>query len=747
MSHPLTAPTDRTNRLIFLFAATLFTSASLMFVLQPLFGKILLPLLGGSPAVWNTCMVFYQSILFLGYLYAHYLSIRFSSHRQIQIHTALILISFLALPLALPENTVPPTDGNPTFWLLWTLFLAIGLPFFVVSTTAPLIQKWFSHIGHHTSHDPYYLYAASNTGSLIALLSYPFLLEPNIGVANQKSDWSVGYLLLCLLIAGCAVVLWKSRQNTAQQEDHTDSVADETKLSFTTQLHWLALAFVPSSLLLGLTNFISTDIASVPLLWIIPLTLYLLSFVIVFSKWNDKIHPLMVKLQPIFLLPFIAYAFINPADLPYWAYLILHLIAFFFAVMVCHGELAKLRPHTRHLTTFYLIMSFAGMLGGMFNTFVAPFVFNAVYEYPIMIIAALLLRPGLKPALNTGLLLQILAPALLVSTGIIVHAKADDLLQYFDIIVISLIGLTVLTYLLRTRPVGYAFMSGAIIFLALGLHNLSSHTLYQERSFFGVLAVREAVLTDEQGQAESYHELFHGTTKHGAQRLAANVSRTPLTYYSRQGPMGQLFKEYDNSDQTWNIGVVGLGAGALTCYAKDQQHWTLYEIDPLMVSIASNPDYFSYLSQCAPNAAMVVGDARLSLEKEPDQHFDLLIMDAFSSDSVPTHLLTKEALALYFKKLKPGGILAFHMTNRHLSLKKVLSINAEALHLASLIQEFKPEQDLPLVVATDWVVMANNPEALEPLRLSRLGNWRKLPLYFDMQPWTDDFTNIVGIWK
>jgi hypothetical protein len=366
MSHHSQATTDRNLSLIFLFAATLFTSASLMFVLQPLFGKILLPLLGGSPAVWNTCMVFYQSILFLGYLYAHYLSTRYSQHRQIQIHTALILISFLALPLALPENTVPPTDSNPTFWLFWTLFLAIGLPFFVVSTTAPLIQKWFAHVGHHTSHDPYYLYAASNTGSLIALLSYPFLLEPNIGLANQKSYWGVGYLLLCLLIAGCAFVLWKSQKNRGDEfirPERQDT--DENNLSLATQLHWLVLAFVPSSLLLGLTNFISTDIASVPLLWIIPLTLYLLSFVIVFSKWNDKIHPLMVKLQPIFLLPFIAYAFINPADLPYWAYLILHLIAFFFAVMVCHGELAKLRPHTRHLTTFYLIMSFAGMLGGI----------------------------------------------------------------------------------------------------------------------------------------------------------------------------------------------------------------------------------------------------------------------------------------------------------------------------------------------------------------------------------------------
>ncbi len=749
MNHLSKALPDRNFSIIFLFAATLFTSATLMFVLQPLFGKILLPLLGGSPAVWNTCMVFYQSILFLGYLYAHFLSTRYSQHRQILIHTALILISFLALPLALPENTVPPTDSNPTFWLLWTLFLAIGLPFFVVSTTAPLIQKWFAQVGHHTSHDPYYLYAASNTGSLIALLSYPFLLEPNIGLANQKSDWSIGYLLLCLLIAGCAFVLWKSQQNINQTKiDDTETQSQTNNLGLATQLHWLALALVPSSLLLGLTNFISTDIASVPLLWIIPLTIYLLSFVIVFSKWNDKIHPLMVKLQPMFLLPFIAYAFINPADLPYWAYLILHLIAFFFAVMVCHGELAKKRPHTRHLTTFYLIMSFAGMLGGMFNTFVAPFVFNAVYEYPIMIIAALLLRPGLKKlSLNTDLILQILVPALLIVSGVILHATIENLLQYFDLIVISLIILTCLTYLLRSRPVGFAFMTGAIIFLALSLHDLSSHTIFQQRTFFGVLAVRDAVLTDEQGKPENYHELFHGTTKHGAQRLVTNLTQIPLTYYSRPGPMGQLFKEYDTANQDWNIGVVGLGAGALACYAKDRQNWTLYEIDPLMVDIASNPAYFSYLSQCAPKASIRIGDARLSLEKEPDQQFNLLIMDAFSSDSVPTHLLTKEALELYFRKMKPNGILAFHMTNRHLSLKKVLSINAEALHLAALIQEYKPQQDIPLVVATDWVVMAKHAESIKPLSLSRLGNWQKMPLYFDMKPWTDDFTNIVNIWK
>jgi hypothetical protein len=743
MSDLSEAKSDRSLSLIVLFAGTLFISASLMFVLQPLFGKLLLPMLGGSPAVWNTCMVFYQSILFLGYLYAHAISTRFNQHRQILAHATVILISFLALPVALPENTVPPTESNPTFWLLWTLFLAIGLPYFVVSTTAPLIQKWFANIGHHTSHDPYYLYAASNTGSLIALLSYPFLLEPAIGLANQKMYWSIGYLLLSILIASCAYVLWKTRENPVSVQES----APQEHISLYRKLHWLALAFVPSSLLLGLTNFISTDIASVPLLWIIPLTLYLLSFVIVFSKWNDNIHPVMVKLQPIVLLPFIAYAFINPADLPYWAYLFLHLLAFFFAVMVCHGELAKDRPHTQYLTNFYLIMSFAGMLGGMFNTFVAPFIFNGIYEYPIMIVAALLLRPWPEASFKKGLLLQISAPALLVISGFILYASVNNLLQYFDVIVISLIALTLVTYLLRAKPVAFALCTGAIIFLALGLHGLSSHTLYQERTFFGVLAVRESTLTDERGQPENYHELFHGTTKHGAERLPANLAKTPLTYYSRPGPMGQLFKEFDNADQNWTIGVVGLGAGALACYAKEQQNWTLYEIDPLVVDIASNPAYFNYLKLCSHNTTITIGDARLSLEKEPDHKFDLLVMDAFSSDSVPTHLLTQEALELYFKKLKPDGILAFHITNRHLSLKKVLSIHSENLHFPALIQEFKPQQEIPLVVATDWVVMARKPEILSPLSLSHLGNWQKMPLYFDMKPWTDDFTNIISIWK
>ena len=739
---------ERSLSLILVFAGTLFVSATLMFILQPLFGKLMLPLLGGSPAVWNTCMVFYQMLLFLGYLYAHFISTRFKPLRQVQVHGVFILISLIALPVGLPEIMAPPTESNPTLWLVWVLFVSIGLPFFVLSTTSPLIQKWFSHVGHHTSHDPYYLYAASNFGSLLALLSYPFIIEPNIGLSAQKITWSASYIGLILLITGCAWLFMRFYQSSANTETEELETA-QTEPTLLTKLHWLALAFVPSSLLLGLTNFVSTDIAAVPLLWIIPLTLYLLSFVLVFSRWEKSIHRVSVWLQPVVLLPFIAYSFINPAVLPFWVDLALHLSVFFLAVMVCHGELAKYRPHTRYLTLYYLIMSFAGMLGGMFNTFVAPFIFNGIYEYPIMIVAALLLRPADKIWQNQQWQVwakQAVFPLLIFVLGWVIYLGVSDLGVYMDNIGTALILFAGLTYAFRKQALSLALFTGTIIFFIVGLRAIMSNTVYQERTFFGVVSVRDSVLLNEQGRPEKYKELFHGTTKHGAQRLGAH-EQEPLTYYSRPGPMGQLFKEFDSTNQNWQVAVVGLGAGALACYAKPQQAWTFYEIDPVIVDIAKNTHYFSYLQRCTPKAAMIIGDARLSLQSEADAKFNLLVIDAFSSDSVPTHLLTQEAIQLYLSKVTDNGILAFHITNRHLALKKVLSDHAKQLGYAALIQEFKPQQEIPLVVATDWFVVAKNAQALAPLYKKGLGLWQKPALYFDMKPWTDDFTNIVSIWK
>jgi hypothetical protein len=510
------------------------------------------------------------------------------------------------------------------------------------------------------------------------------------------------------------------------------------------QLHWLALAFVPSSLLLGLTQYISTDIAAVPLLWILPLTLYLLTFIVVFSKWADQAHPVMVGAQPAVLLVFLAYSFINPAVLPYWLDLILHCLAFFLAVMVCHGELAKHRPHPHYLTRFYLVMSFAGMLGGLFNTFVAPFIFNAVYEYPIMIVAALLLRPGFFAG---KWFLQPIFPLLILVLGLVIYVSSEALFDYLDIIGGALILLAGLTYSVRHSPLGLGLLTAVILIFTLGLHSLASSTLYQERTFFGVLSVRETVIADENQRPEKVHELYHGTTKHGAERLTPANITTPLTYYSRPGPIGQLFNEYDAENTDWRIGAVGLGAGALACYHKEGQHWRFYEIDPLVVQVAKDSNWFHYLDRCNPKAEMVIGDARLSLMQEADKSFDLLIMDAFSSDAVPTHLLTREAMQLYFSKLKDDGMLAFHITNRHLALKKVLADHLETLQLSGLLQEFKPENEVPLVVATDWVVISKQPQRLERLRQSRIGHWQKLPITFGLKPWTDDFTHITGIWK
>lgn len=743
----ISEPIDRQIVLILTFAITLFISATLMFVLQPMFGKILLPLLGGSPAVWNTCMVFYQTILFLGYLYAHYLSTRLDHRKQLLAHIGVIIISLIALPVGLSENVLPPTDSNPSFWIIWTLLVAIGLPFFVVSTTAPLMQKWFANVGHHTSDDPYYLYAASNAGSLLALLSYPFLIEPNIGLNAQKAYWSGGYVLLGICIAGCGFYLWRSQEKVPEV---IEAELEEQPLSLMTKLHWLALAFVPSSLLLGLTNFISTDVASVPLLWIIPLTLYLLTFIIVFSKWGKLIHPWMVSLQPLVLLPFIAFSFINPAILPFWVDLLLHLSAFFLAVMVCHGELARLRPHTKHLTFYYLMMSFAGMLGGMFNTFVAPFIFTGVYEYSLMIVASLLLRPGLsfqgkKNWQEIGK--ELVIPAIVFVSGILLYALTDHLGKYIDIVGAILILLVGFSYAFRDKTISLALLTGCIIFFTIGLHNLLTTTIHKERTFFGVLSVRVSKLLNEQNKPEKFHEFYHGTTKHGAQRLPQHLQTVPTTYFSRQGPIGQVFNTFDSINDQWDIGVVGLGAGTLACYAKPTQNWVFYELDPTVVEVAKNPKYFTYLQKCGRNMRMSVGDARLSIMAEPDKKFDLLIIDAFSSDSIPTHLLTQEAMQLYFSKLKNNGILAFHITNRHLALKKVISDHSKRLSFFALIQEFKVKRKIPLVSNTDWVVMSKNDAMLAPLKKTRPGNWQKLPLYFDLKPWTDDFTNIVSIWK
>lgn len=728
---------------IILFASTLFCSASLMFILQPMFGKVLLPLLGGAPAVWNTCMVFFQTVLFLGYLYAHLLSCRLSLTLQAVTHGSVIAISVFSLPVALSTVSLPLSNADPTFWLLSVLIVSIGLPFFVLSTSAPLLQKWFSALGHKTSDDPYYLYVASNAGSLIALISYPFVLEPWIGLRAQQILWSVGYVLLSLMIVGCMLMLRKKRRQTTRRIEQEAAIAD--KPSVTMQFRWLALSLVPSSLLLALTNFISTDVAAVPLLWVLPLALYLASFVIVFSKYGAVIHQKLLHLYPWVVAPFLAYYFSNQKISLYWLEIAVHFLVFFFTIMVCHGELAKSRPHSRYLTGYYLIMSLGGTLGGMFNTFIAPVIFDNVYEYPLMFVAGLMLIFGKQPKFfeNIEFSLTLKIGAAMLFFGLIFYLNHSG--QLTNSVLTGLLMVAIFGYFcfLHKNFVSLAVFLSVIVSCNPLIKDSADITFYRSRNFFGILTIKERLSEKDQGLL--MHVMYHGTTNHGEQLRRADFRCRPVGYYSHQGPFGQLFEAYDGQNQHWNIGVIGLGGGALAAYAKPDQHWTFYELNPAVIKIATTPHYFSYLQDCADNYQLYSGDARLVLEQEKNHQYDLLIIDAFSSDSIPMHLMTKEAVQIFLDNVKHGGLLAFHITNRHLDLKPVVAAHAKAFGLADVIQEFRLKKKTPLLHSSDLVVMAKDATTLQPLSHSNSGKWRPLPGYPDMRQWSDDFNSILSV--
>ncbi len=730
---------------IFLFASTLFVSATLMFILQPMFGKVLLPLLGGASSVWNTCMVFYQTVLFIGYLYAHFLSTGITLRKQVKIHGAVILLSLLILPIGLSESLPPPIQSNPILWLLQALLYSIGLPFFVISSTAPLIQKWFSLLGHDSSDDPYFLYVASNVGSLLALLSYPFILEPNFGVEEQQFYWSWGYLGLLLLLATC---MFKTANEHIK--DPSGSIASVTTRSpgLKIRLHWLLLAFVPSSLLLGITTFISNDIASAPLLWVIPLALYLITFILVFSRYNQTLHPKLVTLQPWLVIPVVIYLF-NSQSLSHSGFVIfIHLTVFFCSVMVCHGQLAKMRPHTDYLTSFYLIMSFGGMLGGMFNTFVAPLIFNTIYEYPLMIIAALMLRPHSQAStkFNKPYQLPLLSLIYCLAFAIIIYVNFEQLDN--SLMWVFVTALVVANYVFFHKRVVYlALYSLVILSCSIPMQQPNYQVLDQQRTFYGVLSVRQKQLLDNDYQRTVLNEFYSGSTDHGAQIISKGQQCNAIGYYYPGGPLGQLFESYDPVNEDWEIGIVGLGSGVLASYSKPGQKWSFYELNPAVIDIALNTQLFSFLDQCINGYKIKAGDARLVLNSERNQQYDLLVMDAFTSESIPTHLMTKEAIALYLENLKPNGLLVFHISNRHLDLRPVLASAAHDLGLTAIIQQYRPQIRSPLLHQTKWVVMAATPDSLQRLLNSPLGHWKALQHDKQIAAWTDDFSSVIKVWR
>jgi hypothetical protein len=727
-----------------LFGITIFVSAMLLFSVQPMVAKMLLPLLGGTPAVWNTCMVFFQAALLAGYAYALCLS-RWPLRRQLIAQLVVLLTAFIALPIGISAawvNSVP-SSGNPSLWLLACLAFTVGLPFFIVSSNSPLLQKWFSSTSATSAQDPYFLYSASNAGSLLALLAYPALLEPFFSLKMQSRIWMLGYEVLFVLIASCALLLWRSIAKTSPEPKIENLVSyNPETLSARRRLRWLLLAFAPSSLMLGVTNYITTDIASVPLLWIIPLALYLLTLVFAFARrqlFSAHLPALVVPgATVVLLMMYLA----DTAGSGARTLILMHLAYFFFAALMCHNQLAADRPSASHLAEFYLWFSLGGVLGGVFNALVAPLIFRSVVEYPLVILLTCLLLPQSQKAVLSARArrLDLALPALIFLLTFGLGWLADKVApQKVGGLLFVLAIPLFLSYPLRKRPLRFALSLGAVMVGAGFMTGASTHTLHSERNFFGVLRV----VSD---QNNGLHSFLHGSTVHGRQSTDPAKRCEPLSYYHHESPLGRIFTRAENLSPNPNIAIVGLGAGATATYARANERWTFYEINPAVVSIARTPEYFTYLNECgkAP-MEVVLGDARLKLRNAPDGGYDLIVLDAFSSDSIPLHLVTLQALDLYLSKLAPSGMLVFHISNRNLDLTPVVAALAQSRNLTALsmldLEASQPNGKDP----SHWVALARDSRTLGALLNDPKG--RVLRSNDATQVWTDDFSNIISVFK
>jgi hypothetical protein len=733
------------------YATTVMVSAALVFAVQPLMARMLLPRLGGAPAVWNTCLVFFQAALLVGYGYVHWLSRRRDVRRQTRWHltllvSATLLAPLVLLPLAIDSGWTPAE--YPIAAVLGVLTLSVGLPLAALSATAPLLQSWYAAC--QPGRNPYALYAASNLGSIGALLAYPFLIEPNLSLWWQGVGWAAGFAVLALLVVRCALAAGKSSLK-AVETLASDAPAIEPK----TRLYWLVLAFVPASLLYGTTTYLTTDVAAIPLLWILPLVLYLLSFILAFARPPASRHARIFQFFPLAVLsaPFV-FVIHRPVSLAF----VLHLGILFVVALACHGELARRRPVPAQLTDFYLWLAVGGVLGGAFNALFAPLLFVGLVEYPLaLVLACLVVPPEEEP---TGRLLNwndigipLMLFLVLSSLGPVLRVQLRDEPAELRLLVLAMVlyGLpAAFAYFFRGRPVRFGLCVGALLLGTAAAGGLASsggvrNTTHEERSFFGVIRVVD--VTDPDDAEFHLRQFVHGSTIHGLERRSEDpaLRRESLSYYARTGPIGDVFAS--RAGRLRSIGVLGLGAGALAVYADAEQEWTYYEIDPAVARVAE--EYFHCLGDARNRGVsvdIVLGDGRLSLGKSADKRFDLLFADAFSSDAVPVHLLTREALALYRARLADGGLLIVNVTNRYLDLEPVLADLAADAGIAARIAE---EIDLPAEETkrgkspSRWIVLAETESGLASLAESR---WRPLRKGSG-KVWRDDYSNLVGALK
>jgi hypothetical protein len=699
-----------------------------------MFSKMILPTLGGTPAVWNTCLVFFQAALLCGYVYAHAQS-RLALRRQLVLHSGLLVCCFIFLPIQMPHGWAPPVDTNPAPWLLLLLAVALGAPFVLLSASAPLMQTWFSRSGDEQSKDPYFLYVASNVGSLIGLFGYPAVIEPNLSLVGQSLAWSFGYALLVLLIVVAAAQLWR---NSA--DNLVESPAISPGITWPRRLKWLILSAVPSSLLQSVTTYMTTDLAPVPLLWMAPLSVYFLSFVLVFSRKEVLSHRLMVMLLPIILIGLAFSDFwLNETDV--LKMFPLALAALFGVAMVLHGELVRSRPPADRLTEFYLWIAAGGVLGGILSALVAPLVFTSLLEYPIVLVLAAMLIPGAdsEPRARVSVRGVLIPAGVLLVGGALMLANrwwSFYLTQQSVAIVGTLLAIAV--YLSRKRPIGFGLGLASFLLVGFLVTHFDSNTIHRARGFFGALRID---LETQRGAIT----LFHGRTSHGRQSLDPQRKQEPTAYYHRGGPLGQVFDSLPREPGGRKVAVIGLGTGTMAAYAGPGDHWTFYEINPDITGIARDIRYFSYLRDCRAKVDIVLGDGRLSMEKTPDGYFDLIVLDAFSSDSVPIHLLTREALDLYLKKLRPDGLIAFHISNQYLKLDRVLanlcrSHGVPGYRAVQILNE--AQERASLGSSSAWGVVAHDDRALA--RIAGRSGWRRLDGDHNKKPWTDSYSSLLA---
>lgn len=748
---PLYGASPSSVWLTFAFVSTLFLSALLLFLVQPIAGKLLLPLLGGAPAVWTTCMLFFQAALLGGYLYAHLLSRHLSLKKQFIIHGLLLVSSFLVLPLGITNLGDMATRVHPVLAVFAILSLCVGLPFFSLSANAPLLQRWFSHSNHELADDPYFLYVASNVGSLLALVAYPVILEPTVGIGYQGKLWSIAFVALIVLIMACAKLVSLNRRDGVDEE--VVESQDSAPPSWRDRLRWVFIAAIPSSLMLGVTTHFATDIASIPLLWVVPLTCYLLSYILVFAKWPYRVHQMIVACAPVAVLVLL-YVMFTRVYLGIGALLLIHLGTFFLLALVFHGQLAFTRPAAQYLTQFYLCTSLGGVVGGLFNGIIAPIIFVTALEYPIALVAAAFFIPltillnriepeslgrFLSDALIALILLGVSAFLLIKwpfsASSVewianLVGTKASNFsfyLHYFlPIFACGVIATA-------KRPVRFGLSVAAFVIAATVASGWQEDIVHRERSFFGILKV----YNDPVLQAR---RLLNGTTLHGMQFLRPSQEREPLTYYHQNGPVGDVFREFRASTRNQSVAAIGLGTGTLSSYAKPGENFTFYEIDKAVQGIAST--YFNYLKNAPGKVDIVLGDARLKLAEASDHSYGLILVDAFSSDSIPVHLLTREAVELYFSKLADRGLVAIHISNRYLRLEPIVAMLAKDKGLVALVNTDKSDNESGKFAST-WTLLARSRDDFGTLTSD--SKWQNLEAYSWMPVWTDDFSSILSV--